>query len=79
MEIRDFSTDDATAVRELFIRVHRLLAPADMKDVFEIYIARSLTEEIDRASDYYSERNGSGMPAAEPRSRRRLKCKGRAP
>lgn len=58
MEIRDFSTDDAAAVRELFIRVNRLLAPADMKDAFEIYIARSLTEEIDRVSEYYSERNG---------------------
>jgi GNAT superfamily N-acetyltransferase len=58
MEIRDFSADDAAAVRELFIRVNRLLAPADMKDAFESYIARSLTEEIDRISDYYSERNG---------------------
>ena len=65
MEIRDFSTDDAAAVRELFIRVNRLLAPADSKDVFESYIARSLTEEIDRVSEYYSERNGGFWVAVE--------------
>ena len=65
MEIRDFSTDDAAAVRELFIRVNRLLAPADRKDAFEIYIARSLTEEIDRVSEYYSERNGGFWVAVE--------------
>jgi GNAT superfamily N-acetyltransferase len=65
MEIRDFSTDDAAAVRELFIRVNRLLAPADSKDAFEIYIARSLTEEIDRVSEYYSERNGGFWVAVD--------------
>jgi GNAT superfamily N-acetyltransferase len=65
MEIRDFSTDDAAAVRELFIQVNRLLAPADRKDAFEIYIARSLTEEIDRVSEYYSERNGGFWVALE--------------
>jgi GNAT superfamily N-acetyltransferase len=65
MEIRDFSTDDAAAVRELFIRVNRLLAPADRKDAFESYIARSLTEEIDRVSEYYSERNGGFWVAVE--------------
>jgi GNAT superfamily N-acetyltransferase len=65
MEIRDFSTDDAAAVRELFIQVNRLLAPADRKDAFEIYIARSLTEEIDRVSEYYSERNGGFWVAVE--------------
>jgi GNAT superfamily N-acetyltransferase len=65
MHIREFSTDDATAVRELFVRVNRLLAPADMKDAFEIYIARSLTEEIDRVSEYYSERKGGFWVATD--------------
>ena len=65
MEIRDFSTDDAAAVRDLFIRVNRLLAPADRKDAFESYIARSLREEIDRVSEYYSERNGGFWVAVE--------------
>ncbi|WP_409363509.1 GNAT family N-acetyltransferase [Bradyrhizobium liaoningense] len=58
IEIRDFAPDDAAAVRALFIRVNRLLAPADMRDAFEGYIVRSLTEEIDRIADYYGERNG---------------------
>ena len=65
MEFRDFSPDDAAAVRELFIRVNHLLAPADMKEAFEIYIARSLTEEIDRISDYYSERKGGFWVAVD--------------
>jgi putative acetyltransferase len=58
MNIRHFRPDDAPAVRELFIRINRLLAPAAMKEVVEGYIARSLNEEIDRIIDYYSARNG---------------------
>ena len=65
IEIRVFSPDDAAAVRELFIRVNRLLAPPDMKDAFEAYIARSLAEEIDRVSDYYRERNGGFWVAVD--------------
>ena len=58
LEIRNFRPDDQVAVRELFIRVNRLLAPPDMKDAFERYITRSLMEEIDRVSDYYGAKNG---------------------
>ena len=67
MEIREFSIGDAAAVRELFVRVNRLLAPADMKDAFEIYIAHSLTEEMDRVSEYYAEREGSFWVAVDGR------------
>jgi ribosomal protein S18 acetylase RimI-like enzyme len=65
MEIRHFSPDDAAAVRELFIRVNRLLARAGGRDAFELYIARSLTDEIDRVSDYYSERDGGFWVAVD--------------
>jgi GNAT superfamily N-acetyltransferase len=65
MEIREFSIGDAAAVRELFVRVNRLLAPADMKDAFEIYIARSLTEEMGRVSEYYAERKGGFWVAVD--------------
>jgi GNAT superfamily N-acetyltransferase len=65
IEIRAFAPDDTTAVRELFIRINRLLAPPDMKDAFESYIARSLEEEIDRVSDYYREREGGFWVAVE--------------
>ncbi len=65
IRIRDFLSDDAVAVRELFIRVNRLLAPPDMKDAFERYIARSLIEEIDRVSDYYGERSGGFWVAVD--------------
>jgi putative acetyltransferase len=56
--IRPFGATDAAAVRALFIVVNRLLAPPDMRDAFEAYIARSLVEEIDRISAYYDEHNG---------------------
>jgi GNAT superfamily N-acetyltransferase len=65
IEIRGFAPGDAVGVRELFIRVNRHLAPAEMKDAFEAYIARSLTEEIDRISDYYRERKGGFWVAVD--------------
>ncbi len=65
MEIREFSPDHARTVRELFIRVNRLLAPADMKEAFEIYIARALREEIDKVSEYYSQREGGFWVAVD--------------
>ena len=56
--IRPFTADDAAAVRELFILVNRLLAPPDMQETFEGYIARSLGDEISRIQDYYDEHRG---------------------
>ena len=57
--IRPFAQSDAAGVRDLFVRVNRLLAPADLKETFEGYIVCSLAEEIDRITDYYGERRGS--------------------
>jgi GNAT superfamily N-acetyltransferase len=65
IEIRGFAPDDAGGVRELFIRVNRLLTPPEMKDAFEAYIARSLNEEVDRISDYYREREGGFWVAVD--------------
>jgi GNAT superfamily N-acetyltransferase len=65
IEIRAFAPGDAAGMRELFVRVNRLLAPAEMKDAFEAYIARSLKEEIDRVSDYYREREGGFWVAVD--------------
>ena len=56
--IRPFAEKDAAAVRELFITVNRLLSPPNLHDAFEAYIARALTEEIDRITAYYGERRG---------------------
>jgi GNAT superfamily N-acetyltransferase len=58
LSILSFSTEHAAAVRELFIRVNRLLAPAAMKEQFEAYIARSLAEEVNCIDDYYRTHNG---------------------
>ena len=46
--IRPFAAQDAAQVRALFITVNRLLSPPDLRDAFEAYIERALTEEIDR-------------------------------
>jgi GNAT superfamily N-acetyltransferase len=56
--IRPFTERDAAQVRQLFITVNRLLSPPDLRDAFEAYIERALTEEIDRIPAYYGERNG---------------------
>jgi GNAT superfamily N-acetyltransferase len=45
-------------VRNLFVLVNRQLAPPGGEAAFEAYIARSLTEEIGRITDYYHERDG---------------------
>lgn len=56
--IRPFTDADAAEVRALFVEVNRLLSPLHMREAFETYIARSLSEEIDRIPAYYSERAG---------------------
>ena len=56
--IRPFAPRDAPRVRELFVTINRELAPAHLRDTFEAYIARALTEEIDRIDEYYRERFG---------------------
>jgi GNAT superfamily N-acetyltransferase len=56
--IRPFAERDAAQVRDLFIRVNRLLAPTDLVGAFEAYITSCLKEEIDRIADYYAERGG---------------------
>ena len=54
--IRPFTDRDTAQVRELVIAVNRLLSPPDLRDAFEAYIERALSEEINRTSDYYGER-----------------------
>ena len=65
ISVRAFGPEHAVAVRNLFIRVNRLLAPPEMKDAFENYIQRSLVEEIDRISEYYSGKNGGFWVAVD--------------
>ena len=57
--IRRFIEADAKEVCNLFAKVNRLLAPAELKDAFEAYIASSISDEIGRISEYYGEKNGS--------------------
>jgi GNAT superfamily N-acetyltransferase len=59
IDIRVFQDGDAPQVRELFIATNRLLSPPDLREAFEAYIERALTEEIDRIDAYYREHNGA--------------------
>jgi putative acetyltransferase len=65
--IRQFEERDSPRVRELFVKINRLLAPPNMREAFEAYIERSLVEEIDRISDYYGERGGGFWVAIRDR------------
>ena len=56
--IRPFAEPDALQVRDLFIKINRALSPPALRDAFEDYIARALTDEIDRIRAYYDERDG---------------------
>ena len=58
LNIRSFKDSDANAVRDLFIRVNRLLAPADLIAEFNSYIERSLQEEMLRIREYYAQKQG---------------------
>jgi GNAT superfamily N-acetyltransferase len=65
VSIRAYCDADQAAVRDLFIRVNRALAPAGMRDAFESYIRRSLAEEIDVIPQYYAARQGGFWVAHE--------------
>ena len=66
--IRPFEPRDAAAARALFITVNRLLAPLDLADRFEAYVAAALREEIDDIPGYYS-RHGGRFFVAEAEGR----------
>jgi len=57
--VRRYASHDHEAVRSLFIRVNRALAPSTMVEAFEAYILRSLAEEIDHVERYFAERGGA--------------------
>ena len=65
INIRAFDINDAAQVRDLFVRVNRLLAPPHMKPAFEDYIAASLKEEVDQITEYYGSKAGGFWVAAE--------------
>ena len=67
LSVVSFSPEHAVAVRELFIRVNRLLAPPAMKEQFEAYIERSLAEEVDCIDEYYRTHNGGFWVAIDGR------------
>jgi GNAT superfamily N-acetyltransferase len=63
--IRPYEPSDHGAVQALVVDINRELAPAAMRAAFEDYIARSLSEEIDRIPEYYGGRGGGFWVATE--------------
>jgi GNAT superfamily N-acetyltransferase len=63
--IRPYADADRAAICDLFVRVNRELAAPHLEDAFDVYIARSLAEEIERIPAYYGERRGSFWIATE--------------
>lgn len=63
--IRAYEDRDHAAVRALFARVNRELAPPDIRETFEAYIVRGLADEIDRIPAYYAERGGAFWVAVD--------------
>jgi len=63
--IRPYQESDLDAVRSLFVRINRELAPSHLAASFDDYIARSLVEEIERIPAYYCERQGSFWVATD--------------
>jgi hypothetical protein len=59
--IRRYEPGDRTGVRDLFVRVNRALAPADLRDRFEAYIELALREEIERIGEYYDPARGNSF------------------
>jgi len=59
--IRPFSEQDLPAIRSLFIRVNRALAPPELRDAFEHYIKLSLRDEIDVLAEAYDAARGHGF------------------
>lgn len=58
LTVRPYAEGDHAAVRELFVRVNRALAPADMTAAFEAYIAHSIRDELNRVEAHYVEPGG---------------------
>src|ERR1044072_2140844 len=63
--IRRYADADHAAVRDLFIRVNRELAPPEHRAAFEAYVERSLAEEIDRLCGYYCDKRGACFVARD--------------
>jgi hypothetical protein len=59
--IRPYRPEDQRAVVDLFVRVNEGLAPADMKEVFADYIAKSIEAEVGRIDQYYDAARGRGF------------------
>ena len=61
LAIRPYEDADREAVRNLFVRVNRELAPPAIRERFEDYIVSSLASEIDRISSYYDPARDCGF------------------
>ena len=63
--IRPFIPADQDRVTEIFIDWNRYLATPETNDAFEVYIQRSINEEIGRIPEYYQSDLMSGFWVAD--------------
>ena len=54
-----YTDADQAAVRDLFIRINRELAPPELREAFASYVDVSLANEIGRLAEYYGEKGGA--------------------
>jgi GNAT superfamily N-acetyltransferase len=66
--IRAYASADRDAVVSLFTRINRELAPPNMRERFESYIAASINDELNRIPDIFSDakRNAFWVVATGP-------------
>lgn len=57
--LRMYRAEDWRAVRDLFISINSELAPPNLVEAFDAYVAAALETEIDQIPEYYSARSGS--------------------
>lgn len=65
VEVRALRDGDQPAIKDLFIRVNRLLAPPHLRQEFEAYITLSIRKEFDVLAEYYLTGRGHGFWVAD--------------
>jgi GNAT superfamily N-acetyltransferase len=66
VRFRPYLVSDFEAVADLWTRVNRELAPADMEALFEQYIATTIEGELSRLPDIFSQDRRNAFRVAEP-------------
>lgn len=61
IEIRPFAQQDTPTLQKLWVEINRELAPKNLRDQFESYIANAVLPELDNAKTEFAEADQSGL------------------